>query len=199
MSKPFRWDETEYMHPGQPLAVVFPRDTAEVSALVRICAEAADRDRAARRRAPASRVGPSRSKGALTVVMTQMDRILEIDKDDLLVVTQPGILNAALGRAVAEHGLFYPPDPASYEICSIGGNLAENSGGLRCVKYGVTRDYVLGLEVVLADGSVIRTGGTQRQGRHGLRPDAPVRRVGGDARASSPRRPCGCVRCRHPS
>jgi glycolate oxidase len=88
-----------------------------------------------------------------------MDRILEIDEDDLLVVTQPGILNAALGRAVAEHGLFYPPDPASYEFCSIGGNLAENSGGLRCVKYGVTRDYVLGLEVVLADGDIIRTGG----------------------------------------
>ena len=98
-------------------------------------------------------------EGAVTIVMTQMDRILEIDEDDLLVVTQPGILNAELGRAVAERGLFYPPDPASYEICSIGGNLAENSGGLRCVKYGVTRDYVLGLEVVLADGSVIRTGG----------------------------------------
>ena len=88
-----------------------------------------------------------------------MDRILEIDADDLLVVTQPGVVNAALGAAVAAHGLFYPPDPASYETCTIGGNLAENSGGLRCVKYGVTRDYVLGLEVVLADGEVIRTGG----------------------------------------
>ena len=68
------------------------------------------------------------------------------------MVVQPGVINADLGRAVAEHGMFYPPDPASFEICSIGGNLAENSGGLRCVKYGVTRDYVLGLEVVLADG-----------------------------------------------
>jgi glycolate oxidase len=72
------------------------------------------------------------------------------------VVTQPGPRRP---DGPAEHGLFYPPDPASYEICSIGGNLAENSGGLRCVKYGVTRDYVLGLEVVLADGAVIRTGG----------------------------------------
>ena len=68
-----------------------------------------------------------------------MDRCWRSTVDNLLVVTQPGIINADLGRAVAEHGLFYPPDPASFEICSIGGNLAENSGGLRCVKYGVTR------------------------------------------------------------
>jgi glycolate oxidase len=154
----FRWDETEYMHPGRPLAVVFPRDTSEVSALVRICAE--ERIAIVPRGAGSGLSGGAIAvEGAITIVMTQMDRILEIDEDDLLVVTQPGILNAALGRAVAEHGLFYPPDPASYEICSIGGNLAENSGGLRCVKYGVTRDYVLGLEVVLADGSIIRTGG----------------------------------------
>jgi len=97
--------------------------------------------------------------GALTVVLTRMDRILEIDRANMVAVVQPGIINAVFGRAVAEQGLFYPPDPASFEICSIGGNLAENSGGLRCVKYGVTRDFVLGLEVVLADGSVIRTGG----------------------------------------
>jgi glycolate dehydrogenase FAD-linked subunit len=88
-----------------------------------------------------------------------MDRILEIDEANLVAVVQPGVLNAELGRAAAEHGLFYAPDPASFEICSIGGNLAENSGGLRCLKYGVTRDAVLALEVVLADGSVIRTGG----------------------------------------
>jgi glycolate oxidase len=97
--------------------------------------------------------------GALTVVMTKMNRILEIDRGNLVAVVQPGVVNADLGRAAAEVGLFYPPDPASFEWCTIGGNLAENSGGLRCVKYGVTRDFVLGLEVVLADGSVIRTGG----------------------------------------
>jgi glycolate oxidase len=74
-------------------------------------------------------------------------------------VTQPGIINADLKAAVAAEGLFYPPDPASYEICSIGGNLGTNAGGLCCVKYGQTRDWVLGLEVVLADGTVIRTGG----------------------------------------
>ncbi len=97
--------------------------------------------------------------GAVTVSFTQMNTILEIDAANLTVTTQPGIINAELNRAVSEHGLFYPPDPASFEMCTIGGNLAENSGGLRCVKYGVTRDWVLGLEVVLADGSVIRTGG----------------------------------------
>src|SRR4029079_15153981 len=71
---------------------------------------------------------------------------------------KPGVYNAELSRAVAEHGLFYPPDPSSWEFCSIGGNLATNSGGLCCVKYGVTTDYVLGLEVVLASGEVLRTG-----------------------------------------
>ena len=72
--------------------------------------------------------------------------------------SQPGVVNADLSRAVAEHGLFYPPDPSSWEFCTIGGNIATNAGGLCCVKYGVTTDYVLGLEVVLADGEVLRTG-----------------------------------------
>ncbi len=71
----------------------------------------------------------------------------------------PGVINATLKAAVAEHGLFYAPDPASFEICSIGGNLGTNAGGLCCVKYGQTREAVLGLEVVMADGTVIRTGG----------------------------------------
>jgi glycolate oxidase len=103
--------------------------------------------------------GATAVEGALTLVSTKMDRILEIDTANLVAIVQPGVINADLGRAAAEHGLFYAPDPASFEICTIGGNLAENSGGLSCVKYGVTRDAVLGLEVVLADGSVIRTGG----------------------------------------
>src|SRR6266513_1402507 len=91
--------------------------------------------------------------------MNRMNRVLEIDRENLVVVTQPGILNAELKAAVAAEGLFYAPDPASYEFCSIGGNLGTNAGGLCCVKYGQTRDSVLGLEVVMADGRVIRTGG----------------------------------------
>ena len=90
--------------------------------------------------------------------MDAMDQILEIDTANRVVVVQPGVLNATLSRAVLEHGLFYPPDPSSWEICSIGGNIATNAGGLCCVKYGVTTDFVLGLEVVLASGEVLRTG-----------------------------------------
>src|SRR5439155_19166698 len=98
-------------------------------------------------------------EGAITVAFTRMNRILEIDRANLVAIVQPGVINADLKAAVAKEGLFYPPDPASYESCSIGGNLGTNAGGLCCVKYGQTRDWVLGLEVVLADGSVIRTGG----------------------------------------
>jgi glycolate dehydrogenase FAD-linked subunit len=154
----FRYDETEYTYPGWPLAVAFPRTTAEVAAIVTL---------AARHGVPivprgagsGLSGGATAVDGALTLVTTKLDRILEIDTANLVAIVQPGVINADLGRAAAEHGLFYAPDPASFEICTIGGNLAENSGGLRCVKYGVTRDAVLGLEVVLADGSVIRTGG----------------------------------------
>jgi glycolate oxidase len=154
----YRWDETAYMHPGTPLGVAFPTSTADVSTIMRLATE--HRVPIVPRGAGTGLSGGAIAvEGALTVVLTGMRDILEIDRENLLVVVQPGVINADLGRAVAEQGLFYPPDPASFETCSIGGNLAENSGGLRCVKYGVTRDYVLGLEVVLADGSVIRTGG----------------------------------------
>jgi glycolate oxidase len=154
----YRWDETEYMHPGRPLGVAFPASTADVSTIVRLAA-AHGVPIVPRGAGSGLSGGAIAVDGALTVVMTEMARVLEVDTENLFAVVQPGIINAEFGRAVAAEGLFYPPDPASFEICSIGGNLAENSGGLRCVKYGVTRDYVLGLEVVLADGSLIRTGG----------------------------------------
>ena len=96
--------------------------------------------------------------GCILLSLEKMKQVLEIDAANRLVVTQPGIFNAELSRAVEAEGLFYPPDPSSWEFCSIGGNVATNSGGLCCVKYGVTTDYVLGLEVVLADGEVLRTG-----------------------------------------
>ena len=156
--EPFRRDETRYVRPGEPLAVAFPRSTAEVSAIVRLASRHGV-PLVPRGAGTGLSGGAIATQGAISVVMTQMDRILEISAVDLLVVTQPGVINADLGDAVAAEGLFYPPDPASYETCSMGGNLAENSGGLRCVKYGITGDYVLGLEVVLADGEVIRTGG----------------------------------------
>jgi glycolate oxidase len=158
----FRFDETEYLRPGQPLGVCFPRSTAEVQAIVRWAGQTST-PLVPRGAGTGLSGGAVAIDGALTVVFTQMNQILEIDRANLTATVQPGIINAELGRAVAAQGLFYGPDPASFEICSIGGNLAENSGGLRCVKYGVTRDWVLGLEVVLANGEVVRTGGKNKK------------------------------------
>ncbi len=154
----FRFDETAFLRAGRPLAVCFPRSTADVQQVVRLAATAGV-PIVPRGAGSGLSGGAVAVEGGLTVVFTQMNQILEIDPLNLTATVQPGVINADLNRAVSEHGLLYPPDPASFEICTIGGNLAENSGGLRCVKYGVTRDWVLGLEVVLADGSVIRTGG----------------------------------------
>ena len=154
----YRNDETPYLRPGLPLAVALPTQTAEVSTLVRLAAE--HRVPVVPRGAGTGLSGGAAGiEGALTIAFTQMNRLLEIDAGNLVAVVQPGIINAELKRAVAERGLFYAPDPASYEMCSIGGNLGTNAGGLCCVKYGQTRNSVLGLEVVLADGSVMRTGG----------------------------------------
>lgn len=97
--------------------------------------------------------------GGIALVMTGMNRIKEIDVKDMVAVVECGVVTADLHRAVAAKGLFYPPDPGSSEVCTIGGNVAECAGGPRGLKYGVTRDYVLGLEIVLADGRVIRPGG----------------------------------------
>jgi glycolate oxidase len=154
----YRLDETAYLAAGLPGAVALPAETAEVAGLMRL---------AARHRVPVVPRGAGTGlsggaagiEGALTIALTRMQSIIEIDRANLCVVTQPGVINAELKAAVAKEGLFYPPDPASYETCSIGGNLGTNAGGLCCVKYGQTRDWVLGLEVVLADGAVIRTGG----------------------------------------
>jgi len=102
-------------------------------------------------------------QGGLVLSLDRLDRILEIDEDNMVVRVEPGVITQTLQEAVEAVGLFYPPDPASRGSCTIGGNLAENAGGPRAVKYGVTGDWVLGLEVVLADGSMIRTGGACRK------------------------------------
>ena len=154
----YRHDETAYLPTGLPGAVALPTETAQVAELVRICAEH-DVPIVPRGAGSGLSGGASGIDGALTIAFTAMNRILEIDTANLCVVTQPGVINAALKAAVAEHGLFYAPDPASFEMCSIGGNLGTNAGGLCCVKYGQTRESVLSLEVVMADGTVMRTGG----------------------------------------
>ncbi|MCW2700978.1 MAG: glcD [Blastococcus sp.] len=142
---------------GLPAAVVLPRSTAEVVAVMQVAARHAIP--VVPRGAGSGLAGASNAvDGAITLVMTRMDAVLEISPADRLVVVQPGVVNKSLRDAVAGSGLFYPPDPSSYDWCTIGGNLSTNSGGLCCVKYGVTTDYVMGLEVVLADGRVLRTG-----------------------------------------
>jgi glycolate dehydrogenase FAD-linked subunit len=154
----YRHDEMAYLAYGRPLAVALPTLTAEVAELVRLAGE--HRVPIVPRGAGTGLSGGSNAvDGALTVSFARMDRILEIDEANLVAVVQPGVINADLKRAAADRALFYAPDPASYESCSIGGNLSTNAGGLCCVKYGQTRESVLALEVVLADGSVIRTGG----------------------------------------
>lgn len=98
-------------------------------------------------------------QGGIVLVLTTMDKILEIDTDNLVAVVEPGVITAELQRQVEKVGLFYPPDPASKEFSTMGGNVAECAGGPRCVKYGVTKDYILGLEVVTPSGEIINTGG----------------------------------------
>jgi len=154
----YRTDETAYLKGGLPGAVALPTRTDEVATLVRLAAEFGV-PVVPRGAGTGLSGGAAGIDGGLTICFTAMDRIFEIDEANLVAVVQPGIINAALKAAVAERGLFYAPDPASYEMCSIGGNLGTNAGGLCCVKYGQTRDSVLSLEVVMADGSVIRTGG----------------------------------------
>lgn len=103
--------------------------------------------------------GAMPSSGAIVLSVSRMNRILEIDAVNRVAVVQTGVITADLQRAVEERGLFYPPDPSSLRQCAIGGNIAENAGGARCLKYGVTADYVTALQVVLPDGTAIRTGG----------------------------------------
>jgi glycolate oxidase len=150
-------DQAMLAEAGTPAAVVFARSTDDVVAVMKVAGRHGVPG--VPRGAGSGLAGASNAvDGAITLVMTRMDAVLEVSPADRLAVVQPGVVNKSLRDAVAGSGLFYPPDPSSYDWCTIGGNLSQNSGGLCCVKYGVTTDYVLGLEVVLADGRVLRTG-----------------------------------------
>jgi len=150
-------DQAAFSDAGTPAVVVLPRTVEEVRHVMRT---------ATALRVPVvpqgARTGLSgaanASDGCIVLSLARMDRIVEIDPVDRIAVVEPGVVNAALSRAAAEHGLTYPPDPSSWEECTIGGNIGTGAGGLCCVKYGVTAEYVLGLEVVLADGRLLRTG-----------------------------------------
>lgn len=102
--------------------------------------------------------GLGRPRGSIILSTEKMNRILDIDKGNMSVLVEPGVINGKLQKELNRHGLFYPPDPASMNFCTIGGNVSENAGGPRALKYGVTRDYVMGLEAVLPDGRIINTG-----------------------------------------
>ncbi|MFJ5152205.1 FAD-binding oxidoreductase [Streptomyces sp. NPDC088353] len=150
-------DMASFCPSGAPAVVVLPRTVEQVQHVMRTATEL---------RVPVvpqgARTGLSgaanASDGCIVLSLTKMDRILEISPVDRVAVVEPGVVNAALSRAVNEHGLYYPPDPSSWEMCTIGGNIGTASGGLCCVKYGVTAEYVLGLDVVLADGRLMSTG-----------------------------------------
>ncbi|QLJ00145.1 FAD-binding protein [Streptomyces sp. NEAU-sy36] len=150
-------DMASFCPAGAPAVVVLPRTVEQVQHVMRTATEL---------RVPVvpqgARSGLSgaanASDGCIVLSLVKMDRILEINPVDRVAVVEPGVINAALSRAVGEHGLYYPPDPSSWEMCTIGGNIGTGSGGLCCVKYGVTAEYVLGLDVVLADGRLMSTG-----------------------------------------
>ena len=151
----------------QPDAVALPRSTQSVSKILRFANE--NKIPVTPRGAGHGYVGgcvPVR--GGIVLSLERMNRILEINAKDFVAVVQPAVITADLQAAVEKRGLCYPPDPASRADNFIGGNIATNAGGPRCLKYGVTRDYVLGLEVVLADGTVIRTGGRAHKNKTGF-------------------------------
>ena len=159
----FASDHARFCPAGTPAALVRATSTAEVSAVLQV---------ASRWNVPVvpqgARTGLSGGAnavdGCILLNLERMDRVLSVDVGEQTAVVQPGVVNADLSRAVAAHGLFYPPDPASWETSTIGGNVATNAGGFCCVKYGVTGDFVRALEVVLADGSVLRTGRATAKG-----------------------------------
>ncbi|MDL9977894.1 FAD-binding oxidoreductase [Microbacterium sp. ASV49] len=155
--EPYRRDRALDPAAGVPLTVARPRTTHEVQTIVRWASDHGIP--LVPRGAGTGLSGGATAVDGGIVLSTERMREIRIDRGTRTVTVQPGLLNAELKAAVAAEGLWYPPDPASFEICSIGGNIATNAGGLCCVKYGVTADYVLGLEVVLADGRALRLGG----------------------------------------
>lgn len=150
-------DQATWAPHGRPAAVVRAGDRAQVVATLK---EAFRTGRPVVTRAAGSGLsgGANAIDGCIVLSVADINEIVEINDEDQLAVVNPGVINGDLKRAVADRGLWYPPDPASYEFSTIGGNVATNAGGLCCMKYGVTREYVLGLEAVMANGDIIRVG-----------------------------------------
>jgi len=162
----YRQDRAFDPSAGKPLAVVRPRRTDEVQTVLRWAT--AHKVPVVTRGAGSGLSGGATALDNGIVLSTEKMRDMVVDPVTRTAVCQPGLFNAEVKKAAAEHGLWYPPDPSSFEICSIGGNIATNAGGLCCVKYGVTTDYVLGMQVVLADGTAVRLGGPRIKDVAGL-------------------------------
>src|SRR5881398_3862643 len=151
----------------EPEVVVFARSTSDVSKLLSF---------ASQKKIPVTARGAGfgyvggcvPAKKGIALSLMRMNRIKDINFQDVIAIVEPGVITADLKAAARAQKLFYPPDPASMKDCSIGGNIATNAGGPRCLKYGVTRNYVIGLEVVLANGDVLRTGGRVHKNKTGF-------------------------------
>ncbi|HVY56190.1 MAG TPA: FAD-binding protein, partial [Thermodesulfobacteriota bacterium] len=142
----------------KPLFVVLPRTTGQVSQVLRLCS-GENVPFVPRGAGTGLSGGALPTEEGIVISLSRMNRILEVDIPNERVVVEPGVTNLSVTAAVNAHGYYYAPDPSSQIACTIGGNVAENSGGVHCLKYGVTTNHVLGLEVVLPDGEVITTGG----------------------------------------
>jgi glycolate oxidase len=153
----YRRDQAHVVTPGHPVAAILAESCVDVSTALR-WADRHDVPVVPRGSGTGLAGGATAIDGCLVLCTARMTTIRELVPEDEFAVVEAGVITADVDRAAAEVGLMYAPDPSSFEISTIGGNIATNAGGLRCVKYGVTRDSVLGLEVVLADGRVIRTG-----------------------------------------
>ena len=162
----YRFDWSRDQGAGTPLAVVRPTDVDQVQTVLGWAS--AHQIPVVPRGAGSGLSGGSSAVDAGVMLSMERMRAIEIDTATRVAVVEPGAFNAEVKAAAAAHGLWYPPDPSSYDICSIGGNIATNAGGLCCVKYGVTTDYVLGLDVVLADGTKITLGGKRIKDVAGL-------------------------------
>ena len=150
-------------HRAQPLTVVLPQTTEQVSRMVKLLYENniaySPRGAGTGLSSGAIAVGCEKDDGAVLIEMARMNRILEIDFANQRAIIQPGVVNLRLSQAIAPHGYHYAPDPSSQASCTIGGNVAENSGGPHCLKYGMTTNHILGIEAVLPDGRVMNFGG----------------------------------------
>ncbi|MDR2463011.1 MAG: FAD-binding protein, partial [Verrucomicrobiales bacterium] len=152
---------------AMPDAVVTPRNIGDIQRLMRFCHA---------RRIPVTPRGAGRGyvggcvpiSGGVSLSLKKLNRICEINTTDCVAIVEPGVITSDLQDAVKKLGLFYPPDPASAKESTIGGNLATNAGGPRCLKYGVTRNYLLGISVILADGRLIRCGGRTHKNKLGF-------------------------------